>query len=654
MGQKEIRIGQLIAPFGPGSIYTDRKAIPHIMCGLDFWFMGWNEGTGMVECNQRSEFEVVEPRLSNLLGVNRFCRPPDHRTVRRGERPPQNAGLLIPAHRFPRWYRHSKTGHLRRFNLGSNRLERPANGGRWLPVRFISVCDAGHLCEFPWKEWIGCNCPGDGELILTDRGGSELSSINIKCNSCPSNSQGRNGRNLAGTTMRPNEEEGETSAFQRANISCTGDRPWLGEDANEVCNRPLVGALINQTNLYFAKTIPAIGLPDLMQGNEGIAELRNNIEDCQGIYGTAKTLWKMGQRSGAIALVENTLRTMDIEASEEDIGEALESSFSSGNTGCGNAEAPAEPEIDLLGFRREEFAVIREGIDNPRVSPNLRVLRSDVPSSFTSWIARVNLVERLRETRVFYGFDRLEQDQNPMNGMPTAAFEQLFRYPPTEASEQWLPAVEVFGEGIYLELDEASIAGWQSSNEEWLSSRLNQGFITRLCEEQRTLPPLSANNLKWASKYLLIHSLSHILINQLVFECGYSTSSLKERLFISADDKAPMAGILIYTSAGDSEGTLGGLVRLGRRENLETLILKALSRASWCSADPVCSENLGGQGSQMANLAACHACILLPETSCETINQGLDRAMVVGTPEHRECGYLSSYLDATLNLSSEA
>ena len=241
-----------------------------------------------------------------------------------------------------------------------------------------------------------------------------------------------------------------------------------------------------------------------------------------------------------------------------------------------------------------------------------------------------------------------------MNGMPTAAFEQLFRYPPTEASEQWLPAVEVFGEGIYLELDEASIAGWQSSNEEWLSSRLNQGFITRLCEEQRTLPPLSANNLKWVSKYLLIHSLSHILINQLVFECGYSTSSLKERLFISADDKAPMAGILIYTSAGDSEGTLGGLVRLGRRENLETLILKALSRASWCSADPVCSENLGGQGSQMANLAACHACILLPETSCETINQGLDRAMVVGTPEHRECGYLSSYLDATLNLSSEA
>ena len=133
----------------------------------------------------------------------------------------------------------------------------------------------------------------------------------------------------------------------------------------------------------------------------------------------------------------------------------------------------------------------------------------------------------------------------------------------------------------------------------------------------------------------------------MVFECGYSTASLRERLYISNDEASPMAGLLIYTAAGDSEGTLGGLVRLGRPERLGAVIQRALSRASWCSADPVCSENLGGQGSHLANLAACHSCILLPETSCETINHGLDRAMAIGTPDARDRGALSSLLAHT-------
>jgi hypothetical protein len=162
----------------------------------------------------------------------------------------------------------------------------------------------------------------------------------------------------------------------------------------------------------------------------------------------------------------------------------------------------------------------------------------------------------------------------------------------------------------------------------------------------QTLPPLGAADRTWASRYLLVHGFAHVLINQFVFECGYSTASLRERLYVSADANAPMAGILIYTAAGDSEGTLGGLVRLGRPERLGAVVRRALSRASWCSADPVCSENLGGQGSRLANLAACHACILLPETSCETVNQGLDRAMIVGTADNRQPGWMADLLEA--------
>jgi hypothetical protein len=227
----------------------------------------------------------VRLRLSALLGVDRFCLPPDYRGTRRGFTAPPNALLYIPGLRFPRWYRHTKTGALRRFNLHTARIERPPDGGRWQPVRFISVCSAGHLCEFPWKEWIGCQCQSDDNLVLTDRGGSELTSIRVQCDSCGK------GRTLANTTVRPDVEGGEQSAFQVDGINCPGDRPWLGEGAEEPnCKQPLVGALINQTNLYFPLTLSAIALPDIQVSDDAVARLRNEIQEDGGTLGVAKTL----------------------------------------------------------------------------------------------------------------------------------------------------------------------------------------------------------------------------------------------------------------------------------------------------------------------------------------------------------------------------
>jgi hypothetical protein len=307
----------------------------------------------------------------------------------------------------------------------------------------------------------------------------------------------------------------------------------------------------------------------------------------------------------------------------------------------------------MLAFRRAEFNIIRNEVDDPDGIPNLRVISAELPPDVSKWLEKVNLVERLRETRVLYGFDRLEPTQQPLAGMPQSAMSQLFRNPPVQPQDRWLPAIEVFGEGIYLELSEERIVKWQDSSRQWLQTRLSDQFVTRLADVFQSLPPLGAADWRWASRYLLIHTFAHILINQLVFECGYSTASLRERLYISADASAPMAGILIYTAAGDSEGTLGGLVRLGRPERLGDVVKRALSRASWCSADPVCSENLGGQGSRLANLAACYACTLLPETACETVNQGLDRSMIVGTPENRKPGWMSDLLEQdTTSLSS--
>ncbi|MBX3743221.1 MAG: DUF1998 domain-containing protein [Akkermansiaceae bacterium] len=647
MGNKQIRTGQLIAPFGPGSLYTDRTGTPQVVCGLDHWFKKWDQTHGLVDCEDRVEFEHADQRLAALLHVDRFCTPPDHRMAGKNKAAPPNAFLNIPAQRFPCWYRHTATGELHRFNLDSIRTGRPKGGGRWQPVRFVAVCAAGHLCEFPWKEWIGCQCTNHEGLRLTDRGGSELSSIRIACENCPAGSTGRKGKSLAGTTIRP--DAGKQSTFQKAGINCPGDRPWLGRGANEVsCGSPLVGALINQTNLYFPRTIAAIGLPDLSPQSDAVTRLKGELEG-DPMIAMAMSVWKMGKEGHAAAagMMEPALRQRGIPFAEGDVLEALGAIFDPAAAALpSGAAVPSGQEPEILTFRRAEFDIIRNQVNDPEHIKDLRVIPAAVPDDLTPWFGKVNLVERLRETRVFYGFDRLEQiNPTPLADMPDSAMRQLFRHPPAQSLDRWLPAIRTYGEGIYLELSEERLAWWQREKAGPLAARLDDAFIRRLAQESKTLPPSDAPGPAWATRYLLVHSLAHILINQLVYECGYGTASLRERLYVSADPAAPMAGILIYTAAGDSEGTLGGLVRLGRPDRLGPVVRRALSRASWCSADPVCSEHLGGQGSRLANLAACHACVLLPETSCETINQGLDRAMVVGLPDDRSLGFFSELLD---------
>jgi len=144
-------------------------------------------------------------------------------------------------------------------------------------------------------------------------------------------------------------------------------------------------------------------------------------------------------------------------------------------------------------------------------------------------------------------------------------------------------------------------------------------------------------------KFILLHTFAHILINQFSYECGYGSSALRERIYCDSEfpDNA-MNGILIYTASGDSEGSLGGLVRQGQPGNLENIVRNSLVTAQWCSFDPVCIDS-PGQGPDSCNLAACHGCSLLPETSCEEGNRLLDRAMLIGTPDTPDIGFFKDF-----------
>jgi len=283
-------------------------------------------------------------------------------------------------------------------------------------------------------------------------------------------------------------------------------------------------------------------------------------------------------------------------------------------------------------FRRAEFAVLRSSASEDQLqTDNLPPGR--YADDFANTISGVTLVQRLRETRALTGFARVYPDNDQ-------AFEQrknMLRLHQAEGPNRWLPAYAVFGEGIFIELDESRVRAWEERpevvNRAW---PLNQHF--EMVRQRRRLPERLVR-----PRLVLLHTLAHLLINQLTFDCGYSTAALRERLYASSNSEAPMAALLIYTAAGDSEGTMGGLVRMGRPGDLERVFRRAIQNARWCSADPVCMElgATGGQGPDSCNLAACHNCALVPETSCEQFNRFLDRWMLVGTPEEPDAGFFA-------------
>ena len=241
----------------------------------------------------------------------------------------------------------------------------------------------------------------------------------------------------------------------------------------------------------------------------------------------------------------------------------------------------------------------------PLVDAEVRQASVGLEALFSS----VVLVHRLREVRVLHGFRRYDVAADMVNvnlGRGTGI--------------RWLPAVEAFGEGVMLVLDDASLAEWESKPEV-------QARAQRL-EQRRRDTVFGSRFGETSPRQILMHTLSHLMMRQLAFSSGYSAASLRERVYASTAPRSE-SGILIYTAAGDSEGTLGGLVRLGEPPRLAQTVLQALESAAWCSADPVCRESRG-QGLGSLNLAACHGCCLVAETSCERSNVLLDRVLVIG------------------------
>jgi len=654
MSRRVIRRGQLIAPFGPGAMVVTPDGVSLIAAGLDHWF---KRDDGTTKGIDPTEFRHAEWRLERELGVDYFSLPPDFRKKPKESWAQRelNLELTVPFLRFPRWHVCRTCHRLVEFTMDSQEVARcpdckpfgrAKKPPRMVQVRFVAMCDRGHIQDFPWREWVhetpssACSEP----MKLTSGGGSSLAAIKVTCKCGASRTLDRITDTVdpSGTENAEDNDVRTQSTFLTKHLAhgqdyfCEGLRPWLGEEDNgEGCDRPLRGSLRGATNVHFSVLRSSIYLP---RGSGVDPELMEIVENPR-----VSALLSMFANTGE-SITPSLLRDWHggelANYSDHELAAAISAATSDKPIGDSGQVDEDDPET---AFRRAEFGVLR----TERREEKLQTRPMDVEAydrSVTKRIARVTLVETLQETRALTGFARVFPENDQGVEERKAA---LWKTQPKRRN-RWLPAYIVHGEGIYIELEEERLQAWELLDDvKGRVETLNENYgsvQSRRHLKTRTISP----------RLVMVHTVAHLLMNQLTFECGYSTASLRERLYVSTNIKAPMAGLLIYTAAGDAEGTMGGLVRMGKPGNLEPIFLRALQKAQWCSTDPVCME-LGarGQGPDSCNLAACHNCGLVPETSCEEFNRFLDRGLVVGTFESPDLGYFADAMQSAQDLEAD-
>lgn len=632
-----VRRSQAIAPFGVGAMIDFPGPVSLIHCGLDAWPFMERESS-------HREFMIEdEKRLSERLRVKYFVQPPDYRIPRRGEdATQQNFNLKLPFLRFPRWHVCPRCGRMYESELhdkSAPRCEGPIGSGKdkgkrhnsrkTIQVRFIAACINGHIQDFPWWEWIFRTPSPDIRglrLRMNTTGSASLAGVRIICEEDSDNINIRNSRTLAGAF---NFTPGEASSLSRLEIFCRGDNPALGIPSamrpSPGCGKDLYPLLRGSSNVYFPQVISAIYLPyrDSKFSDE-ILEILENPHVWQFL-----NLMSKSNPDRKIS-VENTQVVLQEYYPDRKIEPNILMEAANNKIGGKEEYSTERMDSEEQAFKREEYELFLEDIQEGYPKTDLLVRTEDISSyepSVKNFFETISLVHKLRETRAFVGFSRIFPVDNLTDDQRRALI--------SETPKTWLPAIVIRGEGIFIQIKEEKIQEWLNTNASELEGRLSllQKTFDQYRERRHQEP------LMTTPRFILLHTLAHLMINQLVYECGYGSASVRERIY-SSDGKNSMAGILIYTAAGDSEGTMGGLVRMGKPGRLETVLQRALENASWCSTDPVCIESRG-QGPDNCNLAACHSCALLPETSCEEQNRLLDRGVLIGTLTNPEIGFFS-------------
>ena len=609
MAKMSLRRSQAVMPFGVGAM-IDFPGQSLMAAGLDVW-------------PDQPECRISDDRLATRLGVDYFRSPSP---------PPQDGrqGDFLPFVRFPLWYFCPRCRTMREANWNDTASPKcdsnlmPLRTGapacvtlpekkRWrmVPLRFIIACEQGHVDDFPWTLWahshsgqtldVADPC-GNPCLSFNYTGRAGLMGLLVKCEGCGAK------RSLMGAAG-PNSLKG---------LRCNGNRPWLGPHGSESCPSIEPPRMLQRgaTNLHFPKLASSILIPPFSD------PIRRMVDDAHNWEVLTTDIAKGEIPNEASLRFFAKMKKIDFERLKEVVTDK------SNGVGLENRTQTEEE------YRFSEYRAMLKSDGNTEqefITEKHDV--KDYEDTVGIHIDQVVLVKKLAETRVLTGFSRI-------NPPPYREYDQADQSQLSLQPQPWLPGIRVYGEGIFFTLRKQKV-------DDWLGVIDTRRYEDIFANHQRVCNKLGRKPREIPSKFFLLHTLAHILIRRLSYECGYGSSSLRERIYCWEGGGRDMNGILIYTAAGDSEGTMGGLVDQGKPGRFERLLLGALGDALWCSTDPLCIESRG-QGIDSLNRAACHACALLPETSCEEGNRLLDRVAVIGRPHNPGLGFFGEIVGQIL------
>jgi hypothetical protein len=599
----ELRPTQLIFTFGIGSL-IDLPNMSALVMGLDDWDTRY--------CSEIHEDRLVAA-IQKRLGtqMSKLYLPPIK--LDGMDRDPGAPAVGVPVVPFPRWmrcslcdtlatvesgvfkllqdqYRPDKTEYVHQGCLKSKSGRAPSA----LSVRFLLACRDGHLTDFPWLNFVhkgNVSCR-PATLSLREFGASgDASDIVVKCHSC-------------NTERRMADAFDPDSAF-----TCPGHHPHLRLVEPRGCPEDAKTILLGSSNGWFPTALSALSIP---RATDKLGKL---IEEQWGELADLDSLEEVRLIGKKVKKFQSLIPLFS-DFSEEDIWDAIEAKRK------GNRRRDT-PDEDL---KLPEWHVFSNP-DSAAESKDFKLRKVAPPKGFENFFEDTVLVERIREVRALLGFTRIESNADfaEATTLVDGRLTPLRRQSPT-----WLPASEVRGEGIFLRIREEELVKWElkpavgSLRQEFLSSHMAWRKLRKLKPFADNFPGI---------RLVLLHALSHALMRQIVLDCGYSAASVRERLYSRRPDEegGPMAGILLYTAAPDSEGTLGGLVELGDPLTLGRHLQQALESVRLCASDPLCADHRPDTTGRGIHGACCHACQFSPETSCERGNRYLDRSVLVDT-----------------------
>jgi hypothetical protein len=604
----DLRPSQVLHTFGVGAV-VDLPSLSVMVMGLDDWITGAEHAIG----EERLLFAVQQ-----VLGmqVKQLRVPPFGRDG--GDPFGEENSVGVPVATFPRWLLCPFCRLLAPIEDGLFQLKtdryRPdraryvhANCSRGsattaLPARFLVACERGHLDDFPWHYFVhgGQPCPKPGALRLREYGlAGEASDIVVRCDGCEANRRMSDAFGDEGKQLMPR---------------CRGRHPHLRSFDDQPCREQMRAILLGASNSWFGLTLSALSVPVAV-------DRLGQLVEAQWV-----TLEPVANAQNVGLLRQVGMLPQFKAYNDEQVWNAIERK----RAGQAISDEPS-------GLKTPEWQVFINP-DNAPALKDFRVSKVDPPPAYVDVIEQVVLVERLREVRALIGFTRITSpgDLVESTEVPEEYRVQLARRAPT-----WVPASEVHGEGIFIQFKEQALVDWlerspaMAAYDDAFRQSHRQWRQTRHLDPTVGYPGL---------RYVLLHSFAHALMRQLSLECGYSLASVRERIYAlpPTDDDGPMAGVLIYTAAPDSEGTLGGLVSLGTSTELGRHIGAALEQSRLCASDPLCAEHDPRLDPRALHGAACHACLFVPETSCERGNKYLDRTLLVPTLEQAAYAFFAA------------